>query len=113
MIAQNLAYAAVLAGHATRFTVASDMLNDLAGHNGTMLQRKLKPYVNATYDRRRSVIVSTNKPFAEWNTAFDSAACLVTLIDRLCHRAEIRGDSYRVREAKARRSSRGRAQDDG
>lgn len=143
MIAQNLAYAAVLAGHATRFTVASDMLNDLTGHNGTMLKRKLKPYVNASllvvdevgylrydnrhadllyevirqrYDRRRSVIVSTNKPFAEWNTAFDSAACLVTLIDRLCHRAEIveiRGDSYRVREAKARRSSRGRAQDDG
>src|SRR5690606_41796860 len=86
------------------------------GHNGTMLKRKLKPYVNASllvvdevgylrydnrhadllyevirqrYDRRRSVIISPNKPFAEWNTAFDSAACSVTLIDRLCHRAEI------------------------
>lgn len=143
MIAQNLAYAAVLAGHSTRFVVASDMLNDLAGHDGSMLKRRLKPYVNATllvvdevgylrYDNRhadllyevirqryahgRSVVVSTNKPFAEWNTVFESAACLVTLIDRLCHRAEvveIQGESYRVKEAKARRAKRrGRGEED-
>jgi DNA replication protein DnaC len=143
MIAQNLAYAAVLAGHATRFVVASEMLNELASHDGSMLKHRLKPYVNAKllvidevgylrydnryadllyevirqrYERRRSVVISTNKAFAEWNTVFESAACLVTLIDRLCHRAEvveIRGESYRVKEAKARRATRRGAGDDG
>lgn len=136
MLAQNLAYAAALAGHATRFVVASEMLNDLAGYEGSMLKQRLKPYVNTKllvidevgylrydnrhadllyevirqrYEHKRSVVVTTNKPFAEWNTVFESAACLVTLIDRLCHRAEIleiQGESYRVKEAKARRAKR-------
>lgn len=49
------------------------------------------------------------KAFSEWNQVFESAACLVTLIDRLCHRAEIveiRGESYRVKESKARSKQR-------
>ena len=53
--------------------------------------------------------MTTNKAFSEWNQVFESAACLVTLIDRLCHRAEIveiRGDSYRAKEAKARNKQR-------
>lgn len=136
MIAQNLAFAAVQAGRATRFVVASDMLNDLASHDGSALRQRLKHYVNPTllvidevgylrYDNRyadllyevirrryetgRSVVISTNKPFAEWNAVFESAACLVTLIDRLCHRAEIveiQGESYRMKEAKARKAKR-------
>ena len=43
--------------------------------------------------------------FAEWNQVFPSAACLVTLIDRLVHRAEIvpiEGESYRLKEAQER-----------
>ena len=51
------------------------------------------------------MVVTTNKPFAEWNQVFPSAACLVTLIDRLVHRAEIlpiEGDSYRLKEAQER-----------
>ncbi len=58
-------------------------------------------------------IAATNKAFSEWNHVFDSAACVVTLIDRLGHRAdivEIEGESYRAKEAqlsaKLRRDAR-------
>ncbi len=44
-----------------------------------------------------STIITTNKPFAEWNQVFPNAASVVTIIDRLVHKAEIitiEGDSY-------------------
>ena len=53
----------------------------------------------------RSTIVTTNKPFSEWNEVFPNASCVVTLVDRLIHRAEIvaiEGGSYRFKEAKER-----------
>jgi len=49
--------------------------------------------------RIRATVVSTNKVFAEWTDVFPNAACVVTLVDRLVHRAEIitiEGDSYRL-----------------
>lgn len=136
MVAQNLAYEAARNRYSVRYTSASDMLNQLAGLDGMALRMRLKHFVTPRllvidevgylryddrhadllyevvrqrYERKRSIIVTTNKPFAEWNTVFESAACLVTLIDRLCHRAEIveiQGGSYRVRESKARSASR-------
>lgn len=54
-------------------------------------------------------MLSTNKPFAEWSEVFPHAACTVTLIDRLLHRAEIidiAGDSHRLKEAKERAASK-------
>ena len=53
----------------------------------------------------KSAIVTTNKPFAEWATVFPNAACVVSLVDRLVHHAEviaIEGDCYRLKEAKER-----------
>ena len=50
-------------------------------------------------------LITTNKPFSEWNEVFPNATCVVTLIDRLTHRAElvqIEADSYRLKEAKER-----------
>ena len=45
MVAQNLAHQALIAGHAVRFTTASEMLNDLAGQDGaTSLERRLRRY---------------------------------------------------------------------
>ena len=32
--------------------------------------------------------ITTNKPFSEWADVFSSAACVVTLVDRLIHRSE-------------------------
>lgn len=136
MIAQNLSYEAVTRGHPVRFTAASAMLNDLASVDGSARKYRLKRYTNPRllvvdevgylrydtchadllyevvrqrYEAQRPIIVTTNKGFSEWNQVFDSAACVVTLIDRLCHRAEIveiDGPSYRAKEAKERSSRR-------
>lgn len=135
MLAKNLAWAALSGGHTVRFTTASDMLADLAAQEtASARSRRLRRYVNPqvllvdevgylAYDqgladllfevvtRRyqhaqpRPLVVTTNKAFAEWNQVFPSAACLVTLIDRLVHRAEIvpiEGESYRLKEAQER-----------
>jgi DNA replication protein DnaC len=51
----------------------------------------------------KSTLVTTNKTFSEWNEVFPSAACVVTLVDRLVHHAEvvqIKGESYRLKESK-------------
>jgi DNA replication protein DnaC len=146
MIAQNLAYEAVVRGQAVRFVASSDMLNDLASVDGSARRLRLKRYthpkllavdevgylrydtrhadllyevVRQRYEAGRPIIVTTNKAFAEWNQVFDSAACVVTLVDRLCHRAEIvelDGESYRAKEAeqreKERRAKRGSKRND-
>ena len=139
MIAQNLAYQALLRGATVRFTTASAMLNELAAQEtASALQRRLRRYVNPSllivdevgylsYDNRhadllfevvsrrygeRSVVVSTNRVFEEWNEVFPNAACVVTMIDRLVHKAEIvdiDGESYRLKEAKERAAKRARS----
>ena len=48
------------------------------------------------------MILTTNRPFKEWNGVFPNAACIVTLLDRLLRHADltkIEGDSYRLRES--------------
>ena len=136
MIAQNLAYQALLRGATVRFTTASAMLNELASQESASgLQRRLRRYVNPTllvvdevgylsYDNRhadllfevvsrryghRSIVLTTNKSFDEWNDVFPNAACVVTMIDRLLHKAEIAeidAESYRLKEAKERAAKR-------
>lgn len=137
MFLRNLAHQATLRGHTVRFTTASDMLSDLAKQESSVaLGRRLRRYVQPrllcvdevgylSYDSRyadlffevitrryegpRSIVLSTNKPFAEWSEVFPHAACTVTLIDRLLHRAEIidiSGDSYRFKEAKERTANK-------
>jgi len=132
MIAQNLAHQAVLRGISVRYVATSDMLNDLAAVDGSARKHRIKRYVNPKllaidevgylsydtrhadllyevvrqrYEAKRSIVLTTNKAFAEWNQVFDSAACVVTLVDRLCHRAdivELDGESYRKKEAELR-----------
>lgn len=134
MIARNIAHAALLAGHTVRMTTASDMLNDLASQDSASgLRRRLNRYtrpkllvidevgylsygnrhadllfevVTRRYeDGKKPIVVTTNKPFAQWNDVFPNATCVVTLVDRLIHRSEIvsiEGDSYRLKEAKER-----------
>lgn len=132
MMAQNLAYQAVVRGATALFLTASEMLNDLAAQEGTSsLQRRLRRYCTPTllavdeigylsYDNRhadllfevvtrrygqKSTLITTNKSFSEWNEVFPSATCVVTLVDRLIHHAEIvqlDGKSYRLKEAQER-----------
>lgn len=138
-IAKNLAHLALLAGHTARFTTASAMLNDLAAQDSAAaLNRRLRHYCRPTllvcdelgylsYDSRyadllfevvtrryqqRSTIITTNKPFSEWNQVFPNAASVVTIIDRLVHKAEIitiEGHSYCLKEAKERAAQKARS----
>jgi len=64
--------------------------------------------VSARYEEK-STIITTNIPFAEWNTVFPSAACVVSLIERLVHNSEIiniDADSWRMKEARERQEKR-------
>ena len=65
--------------------------------------------ITRRYEKNKSIVLTTNKPFAEWPQVFPNAACVVTLVDRLLHRAElvvIEGESYRLREAQERQLQR-------
>jgi len=137
-IAQNIAHQALLRGYTVLCATASAMLNDLAAQDTSMaLARRLRRYVNPvvllidevgylSYDSRaadllfevvsrrheqRPIILTTNKPFAEWNEVFPNASSVTALVDRLLHHAEIvkiEGDSYRVKEAKQQAEEKAR-----
>jgi DNA replication protein DnaC len=55
------------------------------------------------------MLVITNRPLAEYHEVFPNAACVVSLVDRLTHNAEVialEGDSYRLKEARERAEQR-------
>ena len=57
----------------------------------------------------KSIVLTTNLPFKQWDMAFPNASCAVALIDRLTHHAEIisiEGESYRKREAERSQKSK-------
>lgn len=135
-IAQNIAQQAVMHGHTVLFTTAGQLLGDLAAlDSDSALRRRLRFYAAPTllvidemgylsYSNRhadllfelisrrheqKSTLVTTNKSFAEWSEVFPNAACVVALIDRLVHNAEIiaiKGKSYRQKEAQERAEQR-------
>jgi DNA replication protein DnaC len=136
MLAKNLVHQAVLAGHSARFLTAADLVLDLNGQETSRaLERRLRAYARPhllaideigylAYDahaadrlfqivsrryEQRSLIVTTNLPFKQWDTIFPNASCAVALIDRLTHHAEIipiEGDSYRRRDAELTHKAR-------
>ena len=137
MIAQNICHAAVLAGHSVLFRTASALLEELHRQTPEGRMRKLRAYANVSLlcidevgylsfddksadllyeviNRRyeqKSLILTTNKAFKEWNEVFPNAACIATLLDRLLHHAEvtvIEGSSYRVRESEQETTARRR-----
>ena len=138
MFASNLGYQAVLAGHTALFVSAGQLLGDLAAlDSDSTLRRRLRHYAAPdillidevgylSYSNRhadllfelvsrryqhKSTVVTTNKSFADWGEVFPNAACVVSLVDRLMHRAEvvrIEGQSYRAKEAQERLAARSR-----
>ena len=137
MIAQNICHAAVLAGSSVLFRSAPALLEELHRQTPEGRRRKLRGYANVgllcidevgylSFDdkaadllyevinrryERKSVIVTTNRPFKEWNEVFPNATCIVTLLDRLLHHADvtvIEGNSYRVRESEQETAARRR-----
>ena len=137
MIAQNICHAAVLAGYSVLFRPAPALLEELQRQTPEGRHHKLRTYANVgllcidevgylSFDdkaadllyevinrryERKSVIVTTNRPFKEWNEVFPNATCIATLLDRLLHHADvtvIEGDSYRVRESEQETAARRR-----
>lgn len=118
MIARNLAYKAILAGHTARFINGHELLTELADYaTGTALLRRIKSYariqllvidelgylafsekkhhadllfqlINARYGNY-STIITSNKQLGGWQDMFRGAACTTAIIDRLTHRAEV------------------------
>jgi DNA replication protein DnaC len=137
-LAQNIAHQALIAGHTVLFTSAGQLLGDLCAlDSDSALRRRLRHYARPqllvidevgylSYSNRhadlmfelvsrryqkRSTLITTNRPFAEWREVFPNAACVVSLIDRLVHNAEIiaiEGESYRLKEARERTEQRSR-----
>ena len=137
MIAQNICHAAVLAGSSVLFRSASALLEELHRQTPDGRRRKLRGYANVgllcvdevgylSFDdkaadllyevinrryERKPLILTTNRPFKEWNEVFPNATCIVTLLDRLLHHADvtvIEGNSYRVRESEQETAARRR-----
>ncbi len=51
----------------------------------------------------RSILLTTNLAFCDWNTVFPNATSIATLLDKLTHHADVSlldGESYRVHESK-------------
>jgi len=139
MVALNIAHQAVLQGHTALFITAGQMLSELAAlDSDSALRRRLHHYAAPdlllidevgylSYSNRhadmlfelisrrylhKSTIVTTNRRFADWGEVFPNAACVVSLVDRLMHRAEvvrIEGDSYRQKEAEEAAAQRAAA----
>lgn len=129
MLTQNLVHQALLRGYTARMVTASQLLNDLTAQEGAHgLQRVLRRYMRPAllaidelgylaYDNRhadllfeivsrryesKSLVITSNRRFQDWNQTFPNATCVVALVDRLVHRSEIvrlDGESYRKREA--------------
>jgi len=135
-IACNLAHLALMAGRTVLFAGAASLLGELAAlDSASALNRRLRHYARfdllvidevgyLSYSNRhadlmfeltnrryqtRSTVITTNRPFAEWNEVFPNAACVVSLVDRLTHNAEVialDGKSYRLKEAQERNERR-------
>jgi len=136
MLSKNIADQAVLAGYSVLFRTAAELLDDVQCDSPERRRRRIAAYarphllcideigylsyddhaadllykvINPRYEKRRSLLVSTNLAFKDWNGIFPNATCIVTLIDRLTHYADvtcIEADSYRRRESEAEANAR-------
>jgi len=137
MITKNIAHAAVLAGYSVLFRTASELLEHLHVDSPEQRRRRFAHYarphllcidelgylsydnhaadllfevINRRYEQK-SILVTTNRSFKEWNLVFPNATCITTLLDRLTHHADVTridGDSYRVRESELETAARRR-----
>jgi DNA replication protein DnaC len=126
-LAECIAYAATQAGIKTLFTTAMDMINHLiTAEVNHSLMKKLHYYqsqdllvcdeigylplgkqgsnlffqVISTRHKKKSTLITTNLPFAEWSDIFDGTTAATAIADRLVYNSEIlimEGQSYRKR----------------
>ena len=127
-LAKCMAYAATQAGIKVLFTTAMDMINHLiAAQADHSMLKKLQYYqsqellvideigylslgtqgsnlffqvVSARHERK-STVITTNRPFAQWGEIFDNTTVATAIADRLVYNSEIlilEGPSYRKRD---------------
>lgn len=136
MIAKNILHQAIHKGHTALFVEAAEMLVDLGTQDSARaLDRRLKHYAKPkvlcvdevgylSYDQRaadllfqvvsrryerKSIIVTTNRVFNDWDAVFPGATSVVSLVDRLIHHSEIsliEGESYRKYQAEQRKAEK-------
>lgn len=129
-LAIALAVAAIEGGHSAYFVTAHDLVTDLgkAARDGK-LEPRLRHYlksrvlvvdevgylpldamgatiffqlVSARYERG-SIILTSNKSYADWGQVFGETTIATAILDRLLHHSttiNIRGESYRLKERK-------------
>ena len=93
------------------FTSAGQLLGELAALDSDYRHADLLFELVSRRYEHNSTLVTTNRPFAEWREVFPNAACVVSLVDRLVHNAQvldIEGESYRLKEARERSEQRAR-----
>ena len=126
-LAKCMAYAATQAGVKVLFTTAMDMINHLiAAEAENSMLKKLQYYqsqellvideigylslgtqgsnlffqVISARHERKSTVITTNRPFAQWGEIFDNTTVATAIADRLVYNSEIlilEGSSYRKR----------------
>jgi DNA replication protein DnaC len=126
-LAKCIAYAATQDGVGTFFTTAMDMINHLAAAEADhSLLKKLYLYqapevlvidevgylplgnqgsnlffqVISARHEKKSTVITTNLPFADWGKIFDSTTVATAIADRLVNNSEViifEGPSYRTR----------------
>jgi DNA replication protein DnaC len=129
MLAQNLGMLALQRGYTVRFATLSTALADLLKQESMpALERRMRKYTTPSLlildevgylpcsrqsadllynvisrrHEQRSVVLTTNLAFKQWNTVFPGAACVSALVDRFvqhCHTIDIDADSWRQKEA--------------
>ena len=129
-LAKCMAYAATQAGLKVLFTTAMDMINHLiAAEADHSLLKKLQYYqsqellvideigylslgtqgsnlffqVISARHERKSTVITTNRPFAQWGEIFDNTTVATAIADRLVYNSEIlilEGPSYRGKQKK-------------
>ena len=132
MLSRHLGLRALAEGHAVRFTSLSAALADLLRQESIpATERRLKRYtlpsllildelgylacdsraadmlfhIVTARHHRRSVIITTNLAYKQWTSVFPGATCLSALVDRFaqhCHTFDIKGESWRDRDAQTR-----------
>jgi DNA replication protein DnaC len=136
MIAKNLAFEAVQAGHSVLFTTTAELIESLQGDlSPSTFKRKVARYgsfdllcidevgylaydahaadllykvVDRRYERA-SILLTTNLAFRDWHTVFPNATSTATLLDKLTHHADvtlIEGPSYRAHESQKEAAAR-------
>jgi len=127
-LAKCMAYAATQAAIKVLFTSAMDMINHLiAADADHSLLKKLQYYqsqellvideigylslgsqgsnlffqVISARHEKRSTVITTNRPFAQWGEIFDNTTVATAIADRLVYNSEVlilEGPSYRKRD---------------